>query len=63
MFIRHHLSLAQLTNENLSTLKAIGVNYIAIMHPPPPRADEDNTDMWRDACRKVDSHGMKLYKV
>ena len=63
MTVQHHLSLEALTDDNLSTLKAIGVDYIAIMHPPPPRAGEDRADIWRDACRKVDSHGMKLYNV
>ena len=63
MTVQHHLSLEALTDDTLSTLKAIGVDCIAIMHPPPPRAGEDRTEMWKDACRKVDAHGMRLNNV
>ena len=63
MTVQHHLSLDDLTDDHLGPLKAIGVDYIAIMHPPQPRSGEDRTGMWRDACRKVDAHGMKLYNV
>ena len=63
MTVQHHLSLDGLTDDTLGTLKAIGVDYIAIMHPPPPRAGEDRTEMWKDACRKVEAHGMKLNNV
>ncbi|MEE2659157.1 MAG: mannonate dehydratase [Candidatus Latescibacterota bacterium] len=63
MTVQHHLSLDGLTDVNLDTLRAIGVDYIAIMHPPPPRGVDDQTEMWRGACSKVDAHGMKLYNV
>ena len=63
MTVQHHLTLEDLTDDTLGTLEAIGVDYIAIMHPPPPRAAEDRTGLWKDACRKVDAHGMKLYNV
>ena len=63
MTVQHHLTLDDLTDETLGTLKAIGVDYVAIMHPPPPRAGEDRSGLWKDACRKVDAHGMKLYNV
>ena len=63
MTVQHHLTLDDLTGDTLSTLKAIGVDYVAVMHPPPPRAGEDRTEMWKEACRKVDAHGMKLHNV
>ena len=63
MTIQDHTSLDGLTDDNLSTLKAIGVDYVAIMHPAPPRADEDCTDMWRDVRKKIESQGMKFNNV
>ncbi len=63
MTVQHHLTLDDLTDDTLGTLKAIGVDYVAIMHPPPPRAGEDRSGLWKDACRKVDAHGMRLYNV
>ncbi len=63
MTVQHHLTLDDLTDDTLGTLKAIGVDYVAIMHPPPPRAGEDRTELWKDACRKVEAHGMKLHNV
>ena len=61
--IQDHLGLDNLTDGTLSTLKAIGVDDIAIMHPPLPEPGEDQTSMWREVRRKVVSHGMRLYSV
>ena len=63
MIIQDHTSLEGITDDNLSTTRAIGVDYLAIMHPPPPKADEDNTELWRNVRRQVESHGMKFNNV
>ena len=63
MIIQDHTSLDGLTDENLATTKAIGVDYIAIMHPPPPKPNDDNTQLWRDVRKQVESHGMKFNNV
>lgn len=63
MIIQDHTSLDGLNDDNLSTTKAIGVDYIAIMHPPPPKPDDDNVQMWRDVRKQVESHGMKFNNV
>jgi hypothetical protein len=36
MIIQDHTSLDGLTDDNLSTTRAIGVDYITIMHPHLP---------------------------
>ena len=61
--IQDHLGLDNLTDGTLSTLRAIGVDEIAIMHPPPSGPWDDQTSMWRDVRDKVVSHGMRLYNV
>ena len=63
MIIQDHTSLDGLSDENLATTKAIGVDYIAIMHPPPPKPNDDNTQLWRDERKQVESHGMKFNNV
>ncbi len=63
MTIQEHLSLEGINDDNLSIFKAIGVDYVAIMHPPPPKAGEDCTDFWNDIRKKVESHEMKLNNV
>ena len=57
--IQDHISLDALTEGTLSTLKAIGVDDIAIMHPTPPEPGEDQSPLWRDVRRTVEAHGMR----
>ena len=52
-FVQDHLGLDNLTDDALSTLKAIGVDDIAVMHPEPPGPEEDQTPLWREASRTV----------
>ena len=40
MTIQDHLSLDGINDDNLSIFKAIGVDYVAVMHPPPPKPDD-----------------------
>ena len=62
MTIQDHLSLEGINDDNLSIFKAIGVDYVAVMHPPPPQPG-DRADIWRDIRKKVESHGMKFNNV
>ena len=62
MTIQDHLSLEGINDDNLSIFKAIGVDYVAVMHPPPPKPD-DRGDIWKDVRKKVESHGMKFNNV
>ena len=62
MTIQDHLSLDGINDDNLSIFKAIGVDYVAVMHPPPPKPD-DSADIWTDVRKKVESHGMKFNNV
>ena len=62
MTIQEHLSLEGIDDHNLSIFKAIGVDYVAVMHPPPPRPD-DRADIWKEIRKKVESHGMKFNNV
>ena len=62
MTIQDHLSLEGITDDNLSIFKAIGVDYVAVMHPPPPKPG-DRADIWKDVRKKVESHGMKFNNV
>ena len=62
MLIQQHLDLASLTDDILGLHRAIGVDYIAIMHPPSPRPSDDG-EVWHRAQRKVQSHRMKLYNI
>ena len=63
MIIQDHIYLDRLSDETLATTKAIGVDYIAIMHPLPPKPNDDNTQLWRDVRKQVESHGMKFNNV
>jgi mannonate dehydratase len=63
MTIQDHLGLDGINDANLSIFKAIGVDYVAVMHPPPPRPGEDQTALWRDVRKKIESHGMKFNNV
>jgi mannonate dehydratase len=62
MTIQDHLSLEGINDDNLSIFKAIGVDYVAVMHPPPPKPD-DRAEIWKDVRKKVESHGMKFNNV
>ena len=62
MTIQDHLSLEGINDDNLSIFKAIGVDYVAVMHPPPPKPG-DRADIWKDVRKKVESHGMKFNNV
>jgi mannonate dehydratase len=61
--VQDHIALDGLTDGNLSTLRAIGVDDIAIMHPEPPQAGQDQSGLWRDVRAKVETHGMRLNNV
>ena len=61
--IQDHISLDALTEGTLSTLKAIGVDDIAIMHPTPPEPGEDQSPLWRDVRRTVEAHGMRFFNI
>ena len=61
--IQDHISLDALTDDTLSTLKAIGVDDIAIMHPTPPEPGEDQSPLWRDVRRTVEGHGMRFFNI
>lgn len=63
MKIQEHLSLESLTDDTLGIFNAIGVDLVAVMHPPPPRPGEDTTDIWRQARRTVEAHGMVFNNV
>ena len=62
MLIQQHLDMESLTDYVLGLYKAIGVDYVAIMHPEPPRPG-DGVDVWQRAQKLVQSHGMTLYNV
>ena len=61
--IQDHISLDALTDSTLSTLKAIGVDDIAIMHPTPPGPGEDQAPLWRDVRRTVETHGLRFFNI
>ena len=63
MKIQEHLSLEEINADVLGTYKAIGVDYVAVMHPPQPRAGEDRRAFWRDRRQVVEAHGLKLNNV
>ena len=62
MTIQDHLSLDGINDDNLSIFKAIDVDYVAVMHPPPPKPG-DRADIWKDVRKQVESHGMKFNNV
>jgi len=63
MTIQEHLAWNQVNDDNLSFLKAIGVDYIAIVPAPDTSDGQDRTEFWREMKKLVESHGMKLNNV
>ena len=61
--IQDHISLDALTEGTLSTLKAIGIDDIAIMHTTPPEPGEDQSPLWRDVRCTVEAHGMRFFNI
>ena len=51
MTIQEQLPWNQINDENMSFLKAIGVNCITINPPPPGLEDgQDQVDFWQKMC-------------
>lgn len=61
--IQEHLGWKDLTDENLSCFKAIGVNYIDVIVWTEMKDGQDRTEYWEQARKRIESHGMKLYSV
>ena len=63
MTIQEYLAWNQVNDENLSFLKAIGVDYLAV-YPAPDMSDgEDRTQFWLKMRDFVESYGLKLQNV
>jgi len=63
MTIQEHLAWNQVDDENLSFLKAIGVDYLTV-YPAPDMSDgQDRTDFWMNMRDLASSHGLRLYNV
>ena len=52
-----------LTDENLSFFKQIGVDYVVAPSPPSVKAGQDPTEDLENAKAMISSHGMRLYVV
>ncbi len=64
MTIQEQLPWKAINDDSLSLFKAIGVDYVTVNPPPPDLKDgQDRTDFWKDLCKKVEAHGMKLNNV
>ena len=64
MTIQEHLAWNAINDDNLSLLKAIGVDYVTINPPPPDLRDgSDRSEFWKGLQKQVASHGMKLNNV
>lgn len=63
MTIQEHLAWDQVNDENLSFLKAIGVDYLTVNPAPIMKDGRDRTDFWKDMKKLVESQGLKLYNV
>ncbi len=64
MTIQEHLAWNAINDDNLSFLKAIGVDYVTINPPPPNLRDgSDRSEFWKELQKQVESHGMKLNNV
>lgn len=63
MKIQEQLAWNQVTDENLSFYKAIGVDYLTIYPSEDMRDGMDRTDLWKERVRMVESHGLQLYNV
>lgn len=63
MTIQEHISFNEVNDDNLGFLKAIGVDYVAIIPPPDLKDGQDRTDLWKDMRKKVEVHGLKLNNV
>jgi mannonate dehydratase len=60
MLIQDQLPWEQVNDENLSFLKAIGVDYLTINPAPDLRDGADRTDYWFAMRQLAESHGLKL---
>jgi mannonate dehydratase len=63
MTIQDHLGWDQITDENLSFFKAIGIDYLTVNPPPDMRDGQDQTEFWVRMRKVVESHGLRLYNV
>ena len=63
MKIQEQLAWNQVTDENLSFYKAIGVDYLTIYPSEDMRDGVDRTDLWKQRVQMVESHGLELYNV
>jgi mannonate dehydratase len=61
--IQEHLNYQQVDDENLSFLKAIGVDYVSIHWAEDMSDGVDRTDYLKDMRRLVESHGLKLNSI
>jgi mannonate dehydratase len=60
MLIQDQLPWDRVNDENLSFLKAIGVDYLAIHPAPDMRDGADRTEYWLAMRRLAEQHGLKL---
>jgi mannonate dehydratase len=60
VFIQEQLHWQQVSDERLSFLKTIGVDYLAIYPAPDMRDGADRADYWRAMKRLAESHGLQL---
>ena len=63
MKIQEQLAWNQVTDENLSFYKAIGVDYVTIYPSEDMRDGVDRTDLWKQRVQMVESHGLELHNV
>ncbi|MBI2194335.1 MAG: mannonate dehydratase [Planctomycetes bacterium] len=63
MTIQEHLSHEKVDDDNLSFLKAIGVDYLTVYPGPDVRDGRDRTGYWKEMRKRVESHGLRLYNV
>jgi mannonate dehydratase len=63
MIIQEQLRWDQVDDRNLSFLKAIGVDYLAVYPAPDMQDGQDRTDYWRNLRRMAEAHELKLNNV
>ena len=63
MKIQESLALGRVTDENLSFLKAIGVDCVAVNGSPDLRDGRDRADCWKNIQKRAQSHGLEIHTV